>query len=137
MPIPLFGDEDLSRDEVIQKYEEYGWTKRLEFDWILVDRRGIPRMRRMSFNADTITCDLQEDVQHMLTFLQLRPTGVIWTCGVCGKSDGPIAEELGRALSDVEITLPQAWEVVRRTGQHPPVGLQRSKGRRGRVRIRE
>lgn len=125
----------MTREQVVKAYEDYGWTKRLEFDWIVVDRRGRAHKRRLHFNADTMNCDIPEDVQHMLSFVQLRPTGVIWTCGVCGKSDGPIAEETGRIVSDTEITFAEAWQAIKLTGQKPPVGLDKPSGRRGRVRI--
>jgi len=133
MPIPELGGE-MSREQVIKEYMNYGWAKELEFDWVYVSRNGEPRVKRMRFTADTIPCGKQEDIQHQLTFLKLAPTGVIWTCGVCGKSDGPISDENGREISDRIVSWNEAWEILSKTGQHPPIGMVRAGQQRVRIK---
>lgn len=128
----------MNRDQVVKWYLNNGWSKRLEFDWIEIGRDRRPRLIHYTFNADTMTCDISDDVQLQLSFLQLRPHGVIWTCGACGKSDGPIAMENGRRVSEKEVTIEEAWEIIRKTGQAKPVGLDpvtRRGGRRGRITL--
>lgn len=129
MPIPELG-EKASREEVIKKYDELGWSKILRVEWVEMIR-GKPHLRIIDFNADTMQCDLREDIPHQLTFVQFRPTGIMWTCGICGKTDGPIANENGRMISDKEIGIEEAFHTIEKTGQYIPVGLRR--GSRGRV----
>jgi len=134
MPIPnLNPDRTYTTDEIKQAYFDYGWSKLLEFDWIEVERDG-PHLKRYRFNADALPCDNTNDVQYQMTFIQLRPTGVIKTCGICKKSDGPITTELGILLSNTRISPAEAFRVIQETGQQIPVGLEKSSGRR-RVRV--
>lgn len=125
---------EMTRQEVIDAYKGVDWKKNLEFDWIHIESRtGEPHVKKLRFNADTIPC--QRDSQHQLTFVQLSSTGVTWTCGVCGKTDGPISEELGQTVSDRQLSIQEAWDVLKKTGQYPPVGLKKTDG--SRVRIKE
>jgi len=135
MPIPKYED-GASREEIIKIYEENGWYKTITFDWIEVDgRTGTIHKKVLRFTADTLPCDVRECKPHMLTFVQLRPTGVMKTCAVCGKTEGPISTEDGELLSDTTISRDEALKIIRKTGQIVPIGLV-SGGRRGRPRIR-
>ena len=125
--------EEATVEEIREAYFKTGWTKILEFDWVEVVR-GTPHLKRYRFNADALPCDNSDDVQYQLTFVQLMSTGVMKTCAVCGKTDGPITTELGIQLSDRQISPAEAWKIVQETGQYPPVGLDKPDARR-RVRI--
>jgi hypothetical protein len=134
MPIPDITDDSITREGLIEKYAEEGWYKDIEFDWIEVDgRTRKPILKRYHFNANTIQCDNGECNQHLMTFVKLMPTGVFWHCGACRKTDGFISFEVGRELTKFrrELTIPEAWEIIKNSGQQPPVGLERQmRGRR-------
>jgi len=134
MPIPKLRD-GMTREEVIELYKQYGWYKTLEVDWIEIDRYKKPHLVKYVFNADTIPCDIPEDVQAQLTFVSFMPHGVMWTCAMCGKTDGPISMQNGRKISDQEISVAEAWEVIKRTGQSKPVALEPVASRSGRARV--
>jgi hypothetical protein len=134
MPLPNIEEEKITREELIERYLQTGWTKKLVFDWVEVDgRTKRPMLKRYEFNADTMPCGNRECIPYMATFVQLRPTGVIWTCASCRKTDGPIAIENGRELQQYtrQLTIEEAWNIIGDTGQYPPVGLEQPpKGRR-------
>jgi hypothetical protein len=137
MPIPKVENDSINREQLIKKYEDEGGHKTIEFDWVAVDgRTRQPTLRRYVFNADTIQCDNGECNQFQMTFVRLMPTGVYWHCGSCRKTDGFISFEAGRELTQFrrQLTPPEAWEIIRESGQQPPVGLERPvRGRRFRI----
>ena len=125
MPLPQVKEDQVTKEELTKRYEDLGWKKTLEFDWIeMIDRQ--PYITRYRYNADTIPCDLRDCVALQLTFVRLESTGVIWTCGSCRKTDGPITTELGQQIGPRRaISLTEAWDVISLTGQYPPVGLEK------------
>lgn len=126
----------LSREEIIKLYgtEPYNWTKVLNIEWVELVR-GQPIVRNIRFNADNIPCTRGDDAQAQLTFLQFRPTGVLWTCAICGKTDGPISNEFGREMSKRNIEESEAFAIMEKTGQYIPVGLKKNpRGRNIRIR---
>jgi len=133
MPIPKFDPEGATAEEITKAYLNYGWSTDLECDWIEVERDG-PHLKRYSFKANALPCSNRECVQHQLTFIELRPTGVIKSCGTCGQTEGPITTELGVLLSNTRISITEAWKTINETGQQPPVGLEKPSSRR-RVRV--
>ena len=132
MPLPPL-PERATTAQVREIMKGAGWHKKLEFDWVVM-ARGRPLLRRYLFNADALPCARQDDNQFQLTFVRLAAGGVIKTCAVCGITEGPITTDLGRLLSERQISINEAWEVVERTGQKPPVGLEKPSQQR-RVRI--
>jgi len=135
MPIPELSKE-MTREDIIKAYIAEGWAKQLEFDWVYMGRNGEVRIKRLRFNADSMPCGRQEDVQHMLSFVQRTPMGAVWHCAMCGKTDGPISDELGIEIDNKPITVNDAWKVIEKSGQFPPIGLIRGMGGQ-RVRIKE
>jgi len=134
MPIPKFDPtRGATTEEITNAYLNYGWTKELEFDWIEVERDG-PHLKRYRFRANALPCSNRECAQHQLTFIELRPTGVIKTCAVCAQTQGPVSTELGILISNVRISAAEAWKTINESGQHPPVGLDKPSSRR-RVRV--
>lgn len=133
MPIPKFDPKGATSEEIIAAYLNYGWTQELEFDWIEIVR-GEPHLKRYRFRAAALPCSNRECVQYQLTFVQLRPTGVMKSCGTCGQTEGPITTELGVLLSDRGISNAEAWKIINETNQQPPIGLDRPSSRR-RVRV--
>jgi len=126
----------MTRQQVIDAYLTCDWKKVITFDWVYIDpRTGEPHVKKLRFNADTIPCLRGDDSQHQLTFVQFGSTGAIWTCGMCGKTDGPISEELGQSLGDRQISIQEAWDIITKTGEYPPVGLKKNVA--ARVRIKE
>lgn len=125
MPIPDI-DGEITVEELKKKYEELGWKKVLEFNWIVIGPNGIPLVKRFRFNADNLPCSKQGDVQYQMTFVDLKPSGVVWTCAICGQTDGPLSEEDGREMSSKPITSDEAWKVLAQTGQQPPLGLKKA-----------
>lgn len=130
MPIPkLDPNKSHTSDEIRKAYLDYGWSDEIEFDWIEV-QRGTPHLKRYRFNANVLPCSKRDCVRHQLTFVELRPTGVMKTCATCGQTEGPIATELGILLSDRIVSIPEAFGVIQKTGQAKPVGLDKTSGRR-------
>jgi len=123
MPIPQVIEGTIKKAELMKRYEALGWRKILEFDWIrMINRR--PHLIRYRYNADTLQGDLRECNPHQLSYVRLESTGVIWTCGSCQKTDGPIASELGQTVGmPIPITEVEAWRQIGLTGQYPPIGL--------------
>ena len=133
MPIPKI-TEDKTIAEIEELYKEFGWFKTIEFNWIVVDgRTKVPRLTRWIFNSNSVSCDTAECRALGVTFMQLRPTGVMWTCASCRKTDGPISfDGIGRELLDHrrDLSLNEAYKILARTGQQHPVGLPKP-GKRG------
>lgn len=123
MPVPdLTGN--MTKEEIIAAYEEFGWHKRLRFDWIeLNQRQGAILKTTYEFVADALPCSIGDDAQYQLTFLQLCPTGVIWTCAMCRRSEGPISNEIGRVITRERVSSIEAWEAIKKSGQYKPIGL--------------
>lgn len=129
MPIPeLTGD--LTEAEIIEKYEEFGWHKQIEFDWVEADPRRVGGyiLKKYIYTADSMPCLQGDDAQFRLTFVQFMATGAYWTCAMCRKTYGPLTYEDGRLVSTEEITLDEAWDVIVRTNQQRPIGMQERKG---------
>lgn len=137
MPLPeIIGDKTIP--EIEELYKEAGWFKTIEFDWIKVNgRTRRPMLTRWIFNSNSISCDNAECRALGVTFMQLRPTGVMWTCASCRKTDGPISfEGIGRELLEhrrENISLTEAYEILARTGQQHPVGLPKPAKREFRI----
>ena len=127
MPIPdLPVSGEISRQEIIDMYAEepYAWKRVLQFDWVEISQRtGILHKVHYRFDADALPCGDRKCVQWQLTFLQLRPAGVIKTCAICRRTEGPITKELGIIVETTPITVREAWDIVNATGQVPPKGL--------------
>jgi len=123
MPIPQVNEKTIKKSDLMAEYESLGWRKILEFNWVQVINRQ-PHLVRYRYNADTMMCDLRECHPHQLSYVRLESTGVIWTCGSCQKSDGPIASELGERIGRPQpISEAEAWRMIGMTGQYPPIGL--------------
>lgn len=128
MPIPQIEGDTVTREKVIEAYEREGWARNLEFDWIVVSpRTGRPLKIKYRMSADG--CNREANglkcSQANLTFLQLRPTGVIWQCWNCGKTDGPISTDNAQVLESEELSFQEAQAVLDKTGQFPPIGMPR------------
>ena len=126
MPIPKIKDSRITLTKLEEEYANLGWSKEIEFDWIEMDgRTKRPVLKRYRFNANRIQCDNSDCNEYQLFFIQLRPTGVYWTCGSCRKTDGFISMEEGRELGEFQrmLTTAEAWDILNKSGQHPPVGL--------------
>lgn len=134
MPIPRL-EGDLTRQQVIEEYAKWGWKKELVLKWVVMNgRTGKPELQVYKFEANALPCSNRDCATHQLTFVQLMPTGVMWTCAICRKTMGPLAFDDGRLIDRRDITLQEAWEIIKETGQRPPVGLKRIDGG-GRFRI--
>jgi len=128
--------EDITDVELEKLYFELGWSKKLMVEWVVFNQReDTPYLWAYEFKADTLTCTANEgdDAQYQMTFIQQLPTGVYWSCGVCGKTYGPLAWEDGRLQSKTKITKTEAWEQLQKTGQHPPIGMGRPQRQRGQI----
>jgi len=131
MPIPeLRGDLKIS--DIIKKYEDYGWKKEVSVDWVELMRDGRIIKRPLVYKADSMPCGIQDDRSYQLTFVSLQPTGVYWSCALCRRTKGPLSlEEASSGNRPIEaqtISLEQAWEIIGKTGQRPPIGLGASGG---------
>jgi hypothetical protein len=133
MPIPTLKG-DVTREEAVKEYAKFGWTKRTRFDWIEVDQRnGTYLKKTYDVNADAMPCSSADDASYQLTFVQVVPTGIVWTCGMCRKTEGPLAFEASgfRLIEQKQVSLTEAWDTIKMTNQKPPIGLQPLSGREG------
>lgn len=120
----------MTRTQIINRYADFGWQKLLEIDWIFVGRDKVPRLIKYRFNADTLSCS-RRSCRHQLTFVKFKPHGVVWTCATCRKTMGAVSFEEAVSLNGQmgeEISLIDAWEVIRRTGQKEPAALEAPSG---------
>jgi hypothetical protein len=137
MPIPeLTGD--MKTEDAIAKYAEYGWSKRLQFEWIEVNQRtGQIIKKTFDVNSDAMPCSYSDDASYQLTFVQFAPSGIQWTCGMCRNTQGPLAFEAAgfRLIEEKQVTLMDAWNTLKKTKQRPPIGMPPLSSRAG-LRIR-
>jgi len=125
MPVPDLSDKERTREEVIEAYKECGWEKRLTIEWIEIHGKQ-PRVRKLVYSADAMPCGQEDDAEFQLTFITLMPTGVFWTCAMCRQTQGPLSTKRGRALNGPigeEVSIEDAYAIIRRTGQQKPVGM--------------
>jgi hypothetical protein len=123
MPIPKLKGK-MTRQQVMEKYAELGWNKKIEFPWVEM-HRGQPVLLKYLFEADTMQCS-NRACRHQLTFVTLMPHGVYWTCATCRRTMGPMAWEDGMLLNPPNgepISVSEAWETIAITNQTLPIGL--------------
>jgi hypothetical protein len=133
MPIPKLSG-DLSRQQIVDAYAVYGWQKRIKFDWIEVDQRNGGYLKKaFEANSDAMPCSIGEDASDQLSFVQFVPTGIVWTCANCKRTEGPLSFEASgiRLLDQKSITLNEAWETINRTNQKKPIGMPALSGKGG------
>ena len=133
MPIPTLRG-DMKREEVEEEYKKFGWAKKTRFEWIEVDQRNGTYLKKIyDINADAMPCSNSDDATYQLTFIQIVPTGVVWTCAMCRRTEGPLAFEASgfRLVEQKQVSLTEAWDTIKRTNQRPPIGLQPLSGREG------
>ena len=131
MPIPKLSG-DLSREQIIEKYAEFGWHKKLTYEWIEVDQRNGGYIKNTyEVNSDAMPCTVGDDASYQLSFIQFVPTGIVWTCANCRRTEGPLSTEASgvRLVDRKSITLNEAWEVIRRTNQKKPIGMPAPSGK--------
>jgi hypothetical protein len=126
MPIPkLPRTGKITKGEIIDLYIGAGWTNEtLDVEWIDVNQQtGAVQKTVFRYEPATLPCSIRQCAQYQLTFLEVRPSGVFWSCGVCKRTGGPLAAENAIVVSRVVITNSEAWEIINRTSQIPPIGL--------------
>jgi len=139
LPIPNI-EGSTTREEVIKAYEELGWKKTIEFDWIEINqRRGEVLINTYRFTALPCTGKTPDGAcaQWDLVFVLLMPTGVIHTCAMCRRTQGPLPDEDGMLVTSR--TAPdraEVFRILRKTGQKLPVGLDRILPRGPRIKLR-
>jgi len=127
MPIPELRGK-ITREDTIAKYAEYNWYKTIEYDWVEKDGRTNRFVKkRYRYRADTMPCSSEDDAQFALTFVSFMSSGAYWTCAMCRRTTGPLAFKDGQLVSEEEITLDEAWDIVMRTGQIRPLGMSERK----------
>ena len=134
MPLPkLPKSGKIQKDEIIKRYATTGWTKdELRIKWVDVDQNsGQVRLTEYNFIPAILPCTVRKCAQYQLTFLEFRESGVFWTCGVCRRTQGPIAFENGNVVSRKAISEAEAWEIINQTGQIIPIGLEPISGTDG------
>lgn len=124
MPIPADKTEFIWED-LKKEYEELGWAKTIEFPWIVYDQRTNRILKfTYRFESDSGPCSNKICRGSVYVFLQLRSTGVQWTCASCRKTTGPLAFEDGVSLHPPqEIDYDTAMAIVKESGQRVPLGL--------------
>ena len=126
MPIPNLRDKRMTKEQIIAAYENFGWHKNLLVDWIELDpRTNQVMLKSYEYVADTLPCSNENCRTYQLSFVQFMPSGVMWTCGICRKTYGPLTFKDGRLINPPgqAITVAEAWNILKRTKQIPPVGL--------------
>ena len=138
MPIPDLKGE-LSRQEIIDAYAKWGWKKKITIDWIEIDKRQNSIIKKtFDINADAMPCAIGEDASYQLSFVQMVPSGIVWTCAGCRRTEGPLSFEAGgiRQIGNERVSLEEAWNTIKRTGQKKPLGMPSLSGREG-LKIRQ
>lgn len=133
MPIPRLSGE-LSREQIIEKYKEFGWSKKLQYDWIEVDQRNNAFIKKTyDVNADAMPCSSNDDASYQLSFIQFVSTGIVWTCANCRRTEGPLSIEAAgiRLIGQKTVNLSEAWDIIKKTGQKKPIGMPLLSGKEG------
>lgn len=117
----------MTRGDVIIEMSKLGWKKNLVFPWVSVNgRTGEVHKVIYQFNADSLICSNRRCQQYRLSFVQFKPHGVVWSCAICRRAEGPVVWESGTRMNGPlgeTITPGEAWDILRQTGQAIPVGL--------------
>ncbi len=131
MPIPKLTGK-MTPEEITDAYKGMGWAKTIVFDWITVDRHKKIYKVTYEFISAALPCDTKPECSYYrLTFVEFRPTGVMKTCAICRRTEGPITLDLGRVIGRKEVEPIDAWEIIYSTGQRPPTGLEPISGTEG------
>lgn len=121
---------------------KFGWKKQIVFDWISETRDGRFIKETYEAKAEMFPCPRCKSADNV--WLQLTPTGVVWTCWGCKITTGAMTKEVLVLLDRKEVTMEEAFEVSKKQADHkkmfPPrrvAYMERVKARKKRGRPRK
>jgi len=114
-------EERGDRETLVKMYEEKGWRRKFTFEYVEYDPvQNVFIVTTRIADASKITC--QCPAQNMATFVQFMPSGIVFTCGACRRTHTYDYHQC-EAVDSRIITVNEAWDIVKRTGQMPPPAL--------------
>ncbi len=125
MPIPKPPKKGWTSIEHLEEaYLKDGWKKQITFSWITMNARlGGCIETIYQVDSNKISCSCGEGGR--FTFIQLRSTGIIMSCGSCKKTAGQLSfEDRGvKILSTRRLPISEAFTITDETGQYLPPSM--------------
>ncbi len=120
-----------AKEQILKAYEVWSWKRSISFAWIGFNPAiQMPVLTKYTVHGKDVLCGCQAKGEAVL--VRLASTGVNSTCQACRVTSGPLPVSLFRVDSERIVSLTEAEEVCRKSGQRLPKVIQdQLDGRRG------